>query len=165
MNERLARALIYFGIAVAYFVPLLLVWWGFRKRRQWRRVRGLEAARAPTAVGAPRESSAREGFHFSLQQVVVVYAAYIILIGLAILAREHWISLLPQVLYLALVAVTWWSALSPRQFAIEHSRDPGLTRSGYVTLMLGTFGVMPLAVWLGVGLPILLATVHTVRGN
>ena len=164
MNQRLQHALIYLGIAVAYFVPLLLVWWGFRMRRQWRRVRGLERVEArDRGVAAQRGPS--EGFHFSLQQVVVVYAAYIILIGLAILARGHWISFLPQALYLALVALTWWSAFSPRQFAIERSRDPGLTRSGYVTLMLGTFGIMPLAVWFGVGLPILLVTLHVVRGH
>ncbi len=164
MNPRLQHALIYFGIAAAYFVPILLVWWGFRKRRQWRRVRGLEPVEGRRG-GVAAQRGAREGFHFSLQQVVVVYSGYIILIGLAILARAHWISFLPQALYLALIAVTWWSAFSPRQFAIERSRDPALTRSGYVTLTLGTFGIMPLAVWLGVGLPILLVTLHVVRGR
>ncbi len=167
MNMPLQRMLVGAGILLLYLLPLVLLWWGFRSRRRWRQARGLESP-TPTVSAPPNRSVAeppRSGFHIAARQVALVYGCYVVLLAAAVVSRRYRLALLPQSLYLALLAVTWWSALSPRQYAIERSREPGLTRRDYIGALIGFFGVMPLALWLVLGLPALRFTMAAMRGR
>lgn len=144
-----------------YITPLILLWWGIRRFRQWRIKRSQEIQRriekrpSPIAAGQPVES---EGMGYSYPLGIPLVIDPLILLGIY-KGLGKWWGYLFHAVYFGLIGLFLWEALSRKEYEKTQAAHPTLNRITWMLNWLLFFIFLPLLAWLFFGLPVLLDSI------
>lgn len=148
-------------VAAMMLVPFIALWWLYRrylkararkmaeqKSRSERLASPASGAPTPSVVPAlddPAAAVTSARFSFPIGVPLVIYP--LLLWGLA-LAGGRWWGWLLQGIYLFLLGLFTWEALSRKEYEKIREKDPGLNRATWILNWLLFFVVLPAAAWI-----------------